>query len=269
MPPVLVYSVDFSNGNLTPSVDTRGWGVMKPGNSGPGDKPESYSDSEGLTLSVYRAPGTPAGHDASNSVYVLPGANVLPVATRLLLRSEFDRPWAQQTYVQLSPTNNQTQGSNTTQAGSPWAVVLGLKFGTVSDTPADKRIPVTCQFNNVTMNGVRLNTPGHVQGDMSTPLESPLDYANYWPANTTNLFSLESAFCGLKAPPPPVGKGYSVGSGALSIGNKSDQRVFSNEAFSGAGAQTSVDALGLTLVTQVGVGQIMIRLRSFSVSIWQ
>jgi len=150
MPPVLVYTVDFNNGNLVPSVDTHGWGAMQIGSSGAGDKPEKYSDSKGLTLSVYRAPGTPAGHDANHSVYVLPGPNVVHVATRLLLRAEFDRPWAQQNYVPLTPTNNQTLGSNTTQAGSPWAVGIGPKFGTVNDTPADKRIPVTCQFNNVT-----------------------------------------------------------------------------------------------------------------------
>ena len=268
MPPVLIYSVDFSNGNLAPSLDTNGWGAMQLGSSGAGDKPEKYSDAKGLTLSVYRAPGTPAGHDVNHSVYVLPGANVVPVATRLLLRAEFDRPWAQENYVPLTPTNNQTQGSNTTQAGSPWAVAVGPKFGGLNDTPADKRIPVTSQFNNVTSNGVRLNTPGHVQGDMSTPLDSTLDYSNYWPANTTNLFTLEQAYCGLKSSAPPGGKGYAVGCGALSIGNRHDQRVFSNEGFSAAGAQTWIDALGITLVTQVGIGQIMVRLRSFSVSVW-
>jgi hypothetical protein len=268
MPPVLIYKVDFSNGNLAPSLDAHGWGAMQIGSSGAGDKPEKFSDSKGLTLSIYRAPGTPAGHDANHSVYVLPGANVLPVATRLLMRAEFDSPWARPNYVQLSPTNYQTQGSNTTQAGSPWAVGIGPKFGGVNDTPADKRIPVTCQFNNVTTNGVRLNTPGHVQGDMSTPLVSPLDYADFWPANATNLFTLEQAYCGLKSSAPPAGKGYAVGSGALNIGSRNDQRVFSNEGFSSPGAQTYIDALGVTLVTQQGIGQIIVRLRSFSVSIW-
>lgn len=267
MPPVLAYRVDFSNGNLAPSLDTNGWGAMQIGSSGATDKPEKYSDAKGLTLSVYRAPGTPAGHDANHSVYVLPAANAVAVATRLLLRAEFDRPWAQTGYVPLTPTNNQTVGSNTTQAGSPWAVGLGLKFGSVNDAPADKRIPVTCQFN-ATINGVRLNTPGHVQGDISTPLDSPLDYSNYWPANPTNLFSMEHAYCGLKSTAPPAGKGYVVGCGGLHIGNRSDQRVFSNEGFSAPGAQTWIDALGITLVTQAGIGQIQIRLRSFSVSIW-
>jgi hypothetical protein len=263
MPPVLIYSVDFSNGNLAPSLDANHWGAMQLGNSGPGDNPEKFSDSKGLTLSVYRAPATPVGHDANHSVYVLPGANVLPVATRLLLRAEFDSPWARPNYVALAPTNYQTQGSNTNQAGSPWAVGLGLKFGGVNDVATDKRIPVTCQFNNVTSHGVRLNTPGHLQGDMSTPLVGPLDYADFWPPNATNIFTLEQLYCGFKSSAPPAGNGYAVGSGALSIGNRKDQRAFSNKDFSAAGAQTYVDALGITLVTQQGVGQIIVRLRSF------
>ncbi len=268
MPPVLIYSVDFANGNLAASMDTHSWGAMQIGNSGAGDKPEKFSDSKGLTLSVYRAPSTPAGHDANHSVNVLLGANVVPVASRLLLRVEFDRPWAQQNYVPLTPTNNQTQGSNTTPAGSPWAVGIGPKCGTVNDQPGDKRIPVTCQFNR-TMNGVRLNTPGHLQGDVSTLLDSLLDYANYWPANTANLFSFEQAYCGLRSAARPAGNGYVVGSGGLDIGNRHDQRVFSNEGFSGTGAQAWIDALGVTLVTQVGVGQFTVRLRNFAVSIWQ
>jgi hypothetical protein len=266
MPPVLIYSVDFSNGNLAPSVDTNNWGAMQIGNSGAGDKPEKYNDSKGLTLSVVRASATQ--NDANHSVYVLP-ATAIPVATRLLLHTEFDRPWAQQNYVPLSPTNNQTQGSNTTTAGSPWAVGIGPKFGGVNDLPADKRIPVTCQFNNTSGNGVRLNTPGHMQLDMSTPLATPLDYSNYWPANATNLFTLEQAYCGLNSAAPPAGTGYVVGSGALTIGSKHDQRVFSNPAFSGAGAQPNIDALGITLVTQKGIGQIQVRLRNFSISIWK
>jgi hypothetical protein len=270
MPPVLVYSVDFSNGNLVPSLDTNGWGAMKTGNSGtPASNPESFSDSKGLTLGVFRGASTPAGQDATNTVYVLPGPNVLPVASRLLLRTEFDSPWARPTYAPLAPTNFQTQGSNTTQAGSPWAVALNVKIGSQNDAPTDKRVTVTCQFNKTTGNGVRLNTPGHLQGDMSTPLDSPLDYANYWPPNATNLFSLESAFCGLKASPPPAGNGYCIGSGTMTIGNRRDHRVQSSVAFSGAGTQTWIGALGIVLVTQTGVGQIMIRLRTFSVSIWK
>ena len=269
MPPVLVYSVDFSNGNLVPSLHANGWGAMKRGNSGAASRPESFADSKGLNLGLYRDAATPAGQDATNTVYVVLGANVLPVASRLLLRTEFDQPWARPAYAPLTPTNFQTQGSNTTTAGSPWAIALNVKFGTENDAPTDRRITSTCQFNNTTGNGVRLNTPGHAQGDMSTPLDSPLDYANYWPANATNLFSLESAFCGLKSSPPPAGNGYCVGNGAMTIGNRRDQRVQSSVAFSGAGAQTWIGALGVALVTQQGVGQILIRLRTFSVSIWK
>jgi hypothetical protein len=129
---------------------------------------------------------------------------------------------------------------------------------------------VTCQFNNVAaLHGIRLNAPGNLQGDPSIPLVSPFDYADFWPPNATNIFTLEQAYCGVKSSAPPAANGYVVGSGALSIGDQRDQRVFSNKDFSAAGAQTYIDALGITLVTQVGVGQIMVRLRSFSVSIWQ
>ena len=268
MPPVLVYSVDFKNGNLAPHPANHAWGNMKQGATNPADHPESYGDSKGINLSVFRAPGTVAGVSATNSVNVFPGAGVLSVATRLLLRVEFDRPWAQQAFVPLSASNLQAQGPNTTGAGSPWAIGLGVKFGTANDAASDKRIPVTCQFNR-TMNGIRLNTPGHLQKDVSTVLRSPLDYADYWPANTTNLFVLKFALCGLESAAVPAGKGYSVGSGTLEIGPNADQRVFSNAAFSDPGAQKWIDAMGVTLVTQDGVGQIMIRLRRFSVSVWQ
>jgi hypothetical protein len=268
MPPVLIYTVDFSNGNLTPSLDVNGWGAMQMGNSGAAEKPESYHDSKGLTLSVFRSSATPPAHDANQSVSVMLGNNVLPVASRLLLRTEFDRPWAQQTYIPLTPTNNQTAGSNTTQAGAPWAVGIGPKFGGVNDTPADKRVPVTCQFNNVVGNGVRLNTPGSLQSGATAPVDSPLDYANYWPANPGSVFTLEQAYSGIKPAARPAGNGHVVGCGYLTIGNRNDQRVFSNEAFSGAGAQAWIDALGVSIVTTSGVGQISARLRSFSVSIW-
>ena len=255
MPTALVYSVDFSHGNLVPSLDTKGWGAMQVGNSGPGFYPEHYSDAHGLTLSIYRAPTTPSNQDASHTVYVLPGRNVLPVATRLLLHAEFDRPWAQQNYVPLNPVNHPPSQPNTTPAG-------------VNDAPSDKRIGATCQFN-AAVNGVRLNTPDNAQKDPSTPLESPLDYSKFWPGSANSVFTLEHTFCGVRSAAPPAGIGYSVGSGALEIGQNNDQRVFSNEAFSAAGAQTWIDALGIGLATVTGVGQIMIRLRNFSVSIWQ
>ena len=268
MPTVLVYSVDFSHGNLVPSLDTKGWGAMQIGNSGPAFYPEHFSDAHGLTLSIYRAPTTAPNQDASHTVYVLPGPNVLPVATRLLLHAEFDRPWAQQNYAPLSPVNHPSSQPNTTPAGSPWAVGVGAKFGGVNDAPSDKRISATCQFN-AAVNGVRLNTPDNAQRDPATPLESPLDYSKFWPGSANSVFTLEHTFCGVRSAAPPAGIGYSVGSGALEIGQKNDERVFSNETFSAAGAQTWIDALGIGLATVTGVGQIMIRLRNFSVSIWQ
>lgn len=266
MPPVLAYSVDFSHGNLTPSVDVKGWGAMQQGNTGPGDKPENFSDSKGITLSLFRSGASP--NEASNSIYVVPPAGSLNVQSRLLLHAEFDSPWAQPNYVPLSPSNFQTITSNTTQAGQAWAIALGCKFGNQNDLPGEKRVVVTCQFTKTTATGMRLNTPGFLQGDVSALLDTPLDYANYWPPSNTNLFVLEHLFCGVKSAHAPAGLGYSVGCGELTIGNRHDQRAYSNAGLSDAGAPTSIGALGITLVTVSGVGQIIIRLRKFSVSTW-
>jgi hypothetical protein len=80
MPFVQVYAVDFSQGNLVPSVDTNGWGVMRQGNSGPNNQLESSSDPKGLNLSV-SAEGSPA----ANGVHLVLGQGVLPLKTRLLM----------------------------------------------------------------------------------------------------------------------------------------------------------------------------------------
>jgi hypothetical protein len=92
MPFVHVYAVDFSHGNLTPSVDTNGWGAMRQGNSGPNDQPTSTSDAQGLNLSVSRAPGSAQGDHAANGVFLVFEEGVLPLETRLLMQVEFDRP---------------------------------------------------------------------------------------------------------------------------------------------------------------------------------
>jgi hypothetical protein len=260
MPPIEVYSVDFRNANLSP-VPNHPWGNMKQGTTNPADHPESFGDSHGLNLSVYRS-ATTVG-PSTNTVYVLPGAGVLPVESRLRMRLEFDLPWAQATYAPLTPPNHHPHGPNTTQAGSPWAVGIAVKFGNENDLPTDKQIAVTCQFNR-TLDGVRLNTPGSLQNDPAANLESPLDYGNYVHGSHNDRFAMEFAFCGFKFSTI----GHAGGNGALSIGNNSDQRVFSNAALSFAGAQTWIGALGVALVTGQGVGQIMVRLRTFSISIW-
>lgn len=244
MPPVQVYTVDFGSGNLTPSLDPSGWGAMKLGNSGPSGNPTSTSDPQGLTLAV-ASPGSPG---AANGVYVVPGEGVLPLESRLLLQVEFDRPNA-------IPPQPPAGG-----VPEPWALALNVKFGNEQFVVGEPMIPVTCQFNRQ-FNGTRLNTPGHLEGDQAAVLVSPLDYSQLSPGR----FRLEHHFCGIKA-----SRGYAIGYGTLSVGppiRKDDQRVYSNAGLSG-GQQTWIGALGITVVTLNGVGQIMARLRTFSVWTW-
>jgi hypothetical protein len=261
MPPVQVYAIDFSNGNLVPSIDTNGWGSMKQGNSGPNDKPESDGDARGLNLSVYRAPGSVL--HAANGVHLVFGQGVLPLATRLLMQVEFDRPNAHPRYVQQPWTVAPAPIIPGPPTPEPWAVGLPVKFGNENEIANESLVAVTCQFNRQT-NGVRLNTPFNEEKDQSPNLVSPLDYA----ANPPPVFLMEHSFCGIRAAEPTCGR--SIGSGSLTIGppgTKKDQRVYSNIHLSG-GQQTWIGALGVILVTIQGTGQIMVRLRRFSISTW-
>lgn len=234
MPKTQVYSVDFGQGNLVPAPDANGWGPMKQGDSGPAHNPTSSPGPQGLTLSV-----TGDGGPAANGVYVLPGEGVLPLASRLLLRAEFDNPEAE-------------------EASQPWAVALNVKFGNETFSSSDPMVVVTCQFRP---NGVRLNTPRHVEGDQAAMLITPLDY----PALSPGRFQLDHYFCGVNA----AGR-YSTGFGSLSIGppiREDDQRLYSSEGLSGE-EQTWIGALGVTLATASLPGTMTARLRSFSVWTW-
>jgi hypothetical protein len=85
MPPVQIYSVDFSNGNLAPSLDVNGWGNMKQGGvvpSHPDNKAVSYADLKGLGLAVYRAPTSPATVPSTINICMVPPPGALPLATR-------------------------------------------------------------------------------------------------------------------------------------------------------------------------------------------
>jgi hypothetical protein len=208
---------------------------MRQGNSGPNDQLESSSDAQGLNLSV-SAEGSPA----ANGVHLVLGQGVLPLKTRLLMQVEFDRPNA----VPPPQPNTGTP--------EPWAVALNVKFGNENFVANEPMVPVTCQFNR-RLNGVRLNTPGHEEGDQATILVSPLNYTPHPPP----VFLLEHYFCGFRA----AGR-YSIGHGSLTIkppATTKDQRVYSNKALSG-GQQTWIGALGVTLVTLDGFGKIMVRL---------
>lgn len=242
MPKVPVYAVDFGNGNLSPSLDTHGWGAMKLGDSGPGSDTSSTNDPQGIGLSL-----TAAGAFSGIGIFAVPGPGVLDLATRLLLEVQFDEPSA-------TRPDPPAPGSP-----EPWAVALSVEFGDERVLDAEPVVGVTCQFRP---NGVRLNTPGHLEApDQAGMLITPLDYA----ALTPGRFVLQHHFCGINA-----ARGYTIGYGSLTIGppiRKDDQRVYSNAGLS-TGQQTWIGALGVALVTIQGAGRISVRVRSFSVWIW-
>lgn len=268
MPPVQTYAVDFSNGNLAPSLDVKGWGSMKQGMpipSHPDNKALSYPDLKGLGLAVYRASTSPAAIPSMINVCVVPPAGALPLATRLSVRAEFDLPYAQLAHIPQPSSIGPQPPPTGTDWPTPWAVALLVRSGGENDIATEPKIPLTCQFNRA-QNAVRLNSPkpGSLQNDQPMSLDAPVNYSNYWtPPGNPPRFVMEFAFCGHDA----VTAGHSVGSGSLTIGTRRDQRVFSSTALSTGVA--SIGSLGVALVTLSGVGQIMIRLRSFSVSLWQ
>lgn len=230
MPRAQVYSVDFRHGNLDPTVDANGWGPMKLGDSGAAASPTSSGVPQGLDLSV-----TASGAEAAIGVYAVPAQGALALDTRLLMEVEFEHPEATAAGAAGSP--------------EPWAVALNLKFGDESFVAGEPMVPVTCQFRP---NGVRLNTPGHLEGDQAGMLVTPLDY----PSLSPGRFMLGHHFCGANA-----SRGYAIGYGTLTIGapiRKDDQRVYSNSGLSN-GQQTWIGTLGVTLVTVTGHGRIAVR----------
>lgn len=243
MPATHVYSVDFDGGNLAPSVDANSWGAMKIGHSGAGNNPVSAAEPQGLALSV-----TANGGPAAIGAYVVLPASKLSLDTRLLMQLEFDRPEG----IAPAPPS--------TAVPEPWAVALNVKFGTENFIANEPMVPVTCQFNRQ-HNGVRLNTPGSQQADQAAVLAGPLIYSQFTPGR----FVLEHHFCGKNA----AGK-QAVGFGTLSIGppiSSNDQRAYSHPGLS-SGSQTWIGALGPTLVTLTGSGEIKVRLRNFAVWLW-
>jgi len=227
---------------------------------------DSRSDNVGINLSAYRPPGLPNQTSVSNSRYVVLPPNALPIATRLIMHAEFDLPDTPQV-PGLPPSSLPA-----------WAVGLRVKFGGADDVMGEPFAIVTCQFqlDNITVPGVRLNTPGSEQRDQADNLDTPIDYAKYRGHASPNaspavanahglptLFSLDYAFGGAPVGPAP---GHAVGCGALSIGTKTDQRVFSTTTL-GSSNQSWIGALGISLSTSKGEGTIAVRLRLFSVSL--
>lgn len=164
--------------------------------SHPDNKATSDGELNGLRLSVYRAPISPAGVSAISTVCVVPGAGTLALASRFSMRVEFDLPYAQLAYIPQPSAIGPHPPPTGTNWPTPWAVGLLVKSGNENDT-GDPKIPVTCQFNR-TVNAVRLNSPkpGSLQNDQAGNLDAPVDYAKYWaprvilPASRWNLRSV-------------------------------------------------------------------------------
>jgi hypothetical protein len=269
MPFIEKYTVDFSNGNLQPNVNTLGWPAMTHAPSSPSD----FYDNDGWVLHVTRS--NPTDPAVANTIYIPFSAGTISLDTRLLTRVEFDLPWAEPL-------------AGNSQPPSPWAVGLFVSPDTTFNDP-NKTANVTCQFNHA--NGVRVNTPGGLQGDQSEALDpAPPDYTLYTqlspspnhPAGIPKArLTLEHSFCGRfdaksnsTMKPPHI-----VGCGWLTIQTnqghaRSDHRVYStrNVGYAQSPRQPAdpppppILALGVTLITQNGVGNLRVRLRSFSLS---
>lgn len=288
MPPLEVYSINFANGSLQPSLDANGWQAMRFGGSSAGTLQTTFGNG-GLYLSAERPLGA-KDRGVHNSVYVLPpvptetGASVpgmLSLASRLIMRVEFDLPDA----VAAGPGVK----------AEAWAVVLRLKFANnpleprERDVPDEPSINVTCQFNNNTngRNGVRLNDPDRAQDattNKAPDLDSPLSYSRYKPGcfglGRATQFILSFAFSGIQAGPVPTGTrklgdplGYAVGCGFLEMlgvprfrkDNLKDHRLFSSTNLS-SGTQDWIGALGVSITSLSGQGKFSVRLRRFSIS---
>lgn len=265
MPFVEKYAVDFSGGNLNPSLNTLGWPAMTHN-----PMPNDTSDSQGIILNVTRS----GGAAVANDVYVPFAAGTLALNQRFLMRLEFDLPWAEQ--LPANPAFPE-----------PWAVGLAVSITNTLD-PVNAAA-VTCQFHRT--NGVRVNTPGSMQGDQSFALDpAPIDYTKYIQGapNMSNphareYFTLEHSFCGIfDSTANPQVTPHSTGCGWLTIGrhhyphphpdpqDRSDHRVYSSKAVGAAAPNAatppSILAIGASLVTLSGVGNLRARFRRFSVS---
>jgi hypothetical protein len=286
VPPVESYSVNFANGNLRPHWNSYLWDAMKEGESSPDDSPNSWGDYAGLNLTISRAittslDATTGRPPATKSVYLIPPPGVVTLDNRLMMRVEFDLPLAEPWVASPADKRATLQPFAGDSTGpEPWAVALNVKFGYENDRTTDRAVTVTCQFSRDD-DGVRLNTPGSLQkGERAGCLDSPLDYAKYQARRDSEIldklyppkrFILEHAFCGYGA--AAAANGHTPGSGSLIIRqagwfpepDKTDHRVYSSSALSAVGEpETSIGALGVSLVTAIGVGRLTVRLRTFT-----
>jgi hypothetical protein len=276
MPAIETYAVRFANGNLTPHLNLNGWPEMTNATEA---RAGSSSDAAGRILTCTRKAEEKR---VENRVELRPPTGAISLANRLFLRATFDLPGAQRhdrDHRDVSP--------------EPWAVSLYLRGGGRGRVES-QTITVTCQFHRG-YNGVRLNTPSpsalqQNPTDQSIPLDSPLDYARYQPPELVQvvaglnflipmerffpapLFTLTHSFCGWGV----ADHRHNPGSAALSMrdwkgSERKDHRDYSSSLFSTAGDTlleriSFIEAVGISLVTASGIGDISVRARSFSLS---
>jgi hypothetical protein len=100
-------------------------------------------------------------------------------------------------------------------------------------------------------------------------LDTPLDYTRYQPKRRPSgnyhitPFTLELFFDGREA---ALAGGSALCVGKLSIETQKDIRAFTSTKLSTG--QTWIDAVGATLVTATGEGQIFARFRRFTISVY-
>jgi hypothetical protein len=193
------------------------------------------------------------------------------------LGGEFEEPGKS---VAIEPEPNTAPAIPASQlTPEPWAVVLNA--GVDGNFLTATTVFVSCQFHRRGPSGVRLNTPGSLQNDQANYLESPLNYKSYQGGLIAPrddrwiqppLFSLAHSFCGIGANQSEIL--HTSGSGFLKLTRiwppeLRDHRIYSCKSLTDDSANmiTSIGAVGISIVTNSGIGRLSARFRSFSVSI--
>ena len=270
-PPIKAYAVNFAAGNLHPHVNPYGWPDIQISQQIAAATVAS-PDSNG-----YRLYCRTDGAERNLSLYlVLPqprpdvlGPPALPAEVRAFIRVSFDLPHA--------------NGPDGTEFTRPWAVSANLRIDRDVDHRGAQQLNVTSQYvstdvDGVTIQGVRLNTPGSLQQvDQALRLDGPLVYSRYspWWGFPGAIFTLDHAFCGYAVRTT----GHTLGCGTLRIRwpfgtTKLDHRAYSSDKLLPLSedtppvrmplpAGTTIGAIGVTVTTSTGVGTFGARVRSF------
>jgi hypothetical protein len=216
------------------------------------------------------------GFDADGNLHPIPSFGTGP--DHGPLGGEFEEPGKS---VAIEPDHNTGTNLSASQltVPEPWAVILNV--GVNGDFSTATTVFVSCQFHRRGPTGVRLNTPSGLQIDQSDYLESPLNYKSYQggliaPGDDRwiqpPLFSFAHSFSGFGANQDEIL--HTAGSGFLKLTRiwppeLRDHRIYSTEALTDDSANViaSIGAVGISIITNTGIGQLSVRLRSFSVSI--